>query len=525
MFKNLLIILILLSILTSGTETINGKKLIIGKIYKSSISIDEKHSYSIRLQNGEALLLEVSQIGIDLAIDVISPDGEKIKKFDSPNGANGIEKIDFTANKDGNFTFIIIPFDDNRKNGKYEITATKLISFPENLVRLTKKEIPSNILSDLWEKSLTNKSVIDSFLITNKNRHIIEPIEFDNKNMQVTYFCVPDKNTEYVMLSGGPDFLGMRFHSLGNTKLHFVTQIVPNDARFQYGFNYFNLQKFGTNNEIIQRSVDHVYDGIVEMPNAPKQNYILERDNVKKGSIEVKSIKSKFLSEKRKITIYTPFNYNNKTPHNLLIIFDGEAYGARPERKSRIPTPVIMDNLISENKIKPTIAVLVWSMGKRSKDLISDNFSNFIAKELILWIGNQYNISANPKNVVLAGSSRGGFAASNIALNNPQIIGNVLSQSGSYWITNSEKRNHWIYPEYQGKLIKLFKTSPKIPIKFYMDVGLYDAGASMLGFNRQLKDILEIKGYDVTYYEFKGGHSYINWRGTLAKGLITLLGN
>ncbi|SIO02000.1 alpha/beta hydrolase [Algoriphagus halophilus] len=326
------------------------------------------------------------------------------------------------------------------------------------------------------------------------------------------------------MLSGGPDFLGLRFQRLPNTKLHFVTQRVPKDARFNYGFNYFNLDTSGPNHEIESRSIQHAYDGTLEMPNAPEQPYITERNKVEKGTLLVTSIKSEILSEERKITIHTPANYDSSKPHNLLIVFDGESYGARPNRRSGVPTPIIMDNLLAENKITPTVTVLVWAMGKRSSDLISEKFGDYIALELIPWIRSQYNIQTKSDKVVLAGSSRGGFASSFIAFKHSDVIGNVLSQSGSYWIKGSDNENHWIYPEDNGKLINLYKQSERLPIQFYMDIGLYDAGASMLGMNRQFRDILEIKGYEVDYREFKGGHNYLNWRGTLSYGLISLIG-
>jgi Domain of unknown function (DUF3327) len=38
-------------------------------------------------------------------------------------------------------------------------------------------------------------------------------------------------------------------------------------------------------------------------------------------------------------------------------------------------------------------------------------------------------------------------------------------------------------------------------------------------------DALKAKGYEVTHTEFDGAHEYINWQGTLADGLIVLLGN
>ncbi len=46
----------------------------------------------------------------------------------------------------------------------------------------------------------------------------------------------------------------------------------------------------------------------------------------------------------------------------------------------------------------------------------------------------------------------------------------------------------------------------------------------MLGTNRELRDVLLLKGYSVTYKEFDSGHEYIWWRGSFADGLILLLG-
>jgi hypothetical protein len=49
-------------------------------------------------------------------------------------------------------------------------------------------------------------------------------------------------------------------------------------------------------------------------------------------------------------------------------------------------------------------------------------------------------------------------------------------------------------------------------------------GSGILVPNRQLRDVLRAKGYEVRYQEFAGDHDYINWRGTLADGLIWLFG-
>lgn len=518
-------ILILFTFIFSNSvsgQTASESELISGEVINKTIAADEQHVYAAELKNGMALMGKVVQKGIDVVIDIYKPNGQLLKQIDSSYGTEGDEPFDITVNQSGKYKFVIHSLEKNSKKGVYTLEVEQILSLSENTKRITKRELPTETLYNLWESSLTNSQVIDTFMANHPERHIIEPIEGDDKNMLVTYFCVPHGNTEYVMLSGGPDFLGLRFQQLPNTKLHFVTQKVPKDARFNYGFNYFNLDKVGPNGEIETRNVLHAYDGTVEMPSAPKQIYIKERENVAKGTLLSTSFQSKILNEERKITIHTPANYNLKEAHDLLVIFDGEAYGAN--RRTRIPTPTIMDNLMADKKIPRTITVLVWSMGKRGKDLISENFGDFIATELIPWMRSEYNIHPESDKVILAGSSRGGFAASFIALNHSDVIGNVLSQSGSYWIKGTADENHWIYPEDNGKLINEYMNSERLPIKFYMDVGLYDAGASMLGMNRQFRDILKLKGYEVDYQEFKGGHNYVNWRGTLSDGLISLIG-
>ena len=42
--------------------------------------------------------------------------------------------------------------------------------------------------------------------------------------------------------------------------------------------------------------------------------------------------------------------------------------------------------------------------------------------------------------------------------------------------------------------------------------------------NRHIRNVLQAKGYDVHYAEFPGGHDYLCWRGTLAEGLLVLIG-
>jgi hypothetical protein len=56
------------------------------------------------------------------------------------------------------------------------------------------------------------------------------------------------------------------------------------------------------------------------------------------------------------------------------------------------------------------------------------------------------------------------------------------------------------------------------------EVGRFDSAVIMIPSNRELRGVLQLKGYQVMNNEFDGGHDYVWWRGSLADGLISLLG-
>lgn len=391
--------------------------------------------------------------------------------------------------------------------------------------QLAQKEYPTETLYQLWANYKKNEHSLIKFYDGLAEKHIVELKKGNNKKATVTYFAKGSPETDYILQSGGPDFYGLRFKKIGNSNIYFCIQDIPVDAWFNYGVNEFKRRSSHEIGGLELTSMEHIYDGAVIGPEAPLSPYIHENKNTPKGELLEIVLDSQFMNEKRKILVYIPANYNPNVAHNLILQFDGENYSRGPEDGSAwqgwTPMPTILDNLIHGQKIVPTIAIFINNQGNRSGDLISKKITDFVAIELVGWARNNYNISNAQSDVVVSGASRGGFAAANTALRHPTIVGSVLSQSGSFYYT--DKENWPIYPEFEGKLILDYKHSENLGINFYLDVGLYDLGLGRVGVNRQLRDILELKGYQVDYYQYKSGHSYIGWRHTLAKGLISLL--
>ena len=238
------------------------------------------------------------------------------------------------------------------------------------------------------------------------------------------------------------------------------------------------------------------------------------------------SLKSLTLKENRPLTVYTPSDYEATKAFDLLIVLDGEEFDGGGS--SSVPTPTILDNLIAARKIQPTVAVFVKNVAHRVQDLAeSPPFADFIGTELIPWVRRNYRINPGARHVVAAGASLGGLAASYCAFRHFEVIGNALSLSGSFWITKGWQDR----PPFPltlagdtGDLIGDLRKSKRLPLAFYVAVGRFEVGAAMLGTNRELRDVLELKGYPVTYREVDGEHDNIWWRGSLADGLISLLG-
>ncbi|HEX2619398.1 MAG TPA: alpha/beta hydrolase-fold protein, partial [Phototrophicaceae bacterium] len=85
--------------------------------------------------------------------------------------------------------------------------------------------------------------------------------------------------------------------------------------------------------------------------------------------------------------------------------------------------------------IQPMVCVMLDNApDARLKELTPDEqFITMIRDELLPWVHERYSLSDKPAQAFIGGSSLGGLAAAWVALKCPDLFGNVISQSGSYW--------------------------------------------------------------------------------------------
>lgn len=378
--------------------------------------------------------------------------------------------------------------------------------------------------------------------MTAQGTPLVEPIEGDEEYVLVTFLYrgSEDVRNVVVFVDSGlwRDIPSSRMNRLETTDIWFRMYRFRKDARFTYTLSVndslTSLQDIRDAAEWIQRSANWRADplndrrfpiyprpvSVVELPGAPAQPWVTSRSGVPKGQVQTHKVKSMILSNERIVWVYSPPVYNIREPYcGVLILFDGGAYNGW------IPTPTILDNLIAERRIPPIFALLVSHpnpLSRNSELTCSETFTRFLVEELIPWLRQTYHVTRDPALTVIGGSSYGGLGAAFAAFRHPEIFGNVLSQSGAFMYSPPDENE----PEW---LIRQFVSSPPLSIRFYLDCGLMEDRATqgivpnILMASRHLRDVLLAKGYWVHYQEFNGGHDYINWRGTLADGLIALL--
>ncbi len=235
----------------------------------------------------------------------------------------------------------------------------------------------------------------------------------------------------------------------------------------------------------------------------------LPQPGVPKGEISedtfVAGDKSVFPGTEREVTIYVPTQLDRGKPAPYMVFQDGVIYQA----------PVVFDNLIAKKELPPMIGIFIKpgvvpaaSAGvlprfNRSQeyDTVSDSYATFLINELVPWLKEKHklNLSDDPNDHAIAGSSSGGIAAFVAAWFRPDAFRRVFTNVGTY--VGLRDGNEL------PTLVR--KTEPK-PIRVYLQDGANDQniyGGNWFIANQDMLSALEWAGYDVNHTWGEGGHN------------------
>jgi enterochelin esterase family protein len=375
---------------------------------------------------------------------------------------------------------------------------------------------------------------------------LIEPDGADTLSALVTF----------VWRSAGPVHVGaildfsqsalrMLLQRAPGTDVWFRTYRVPADARFLYAFAVDDESfpfEFGDStawpaaprvDPLNQKSWGSPPQlSLVELPRAPAMPWRVPDSSRARGAVGRfgTPVRSEILGNERTGFVYRPAGYADSLgPYPLLV------FGASYISQTRLPA--VLDYLIAAGRIPPVVAAFFdWPPGRQ--DLESGcipEFGDFLASEFLPWVRARVRITTDPARVIIGGASAGGFSAACVALRHPEAFGNVLSESGAFWRGLGNTAAYWSDSRRDDAERVWFSrevaATPRVAVRYYLTVGTLErSGAfgegaiAMVHVNRQVRDVLRAKGYDVTYREISGGHDPYNWETALPAALETLLG-
>lgn len=265
----------------------------------------------------------------------------------------------------------------------------------------------------------------------------------------------------------------------------------------------------------------------------------LPQEGVPKGRLEGPfEFKSAIIAGTvRRYWIYVPAQYSADKPASVLVFQDGQR-ATNSEGSLRVPQ--VLENLIAKGDIPVTIGIFI-TPGNRSDtypddlgmsnpnhrapeyDALNDNYARFLIEEMLPEVGKKYNLTKDPEQRAIGGTSSGAICAFTVAWNRPDAFRKVISFIGSYTAIGFREAtaDHPIIPG--GNMYPaMIRRSPIRPIKMFMQDGSNDLDnvwgdwflsnlqmVKALNFANANADRREIEGprYEVTHVWTDGKHS------------------
>lgn len=223
--------------------------------------------------------------------------------------------------------------------------------------------------------------------------------------------------------------------------------------------------------------------------------------------------------------VYVPSQYDPEKPASLMVYNDGQAY-MHPEADLRAPN--VMDNLIHRREIPVMLGVFINpgrrpdqeearldSWGDRHTNRpeeynsVDERYARVIVDELLPALRREYNVSDDPDQRGIAGSSSGAIAAFGVAWFRPNQFRKVISMIGTF--VNLAGRGGDRYPDlivlHDRKPLRVFLQDGRNDNRGMRRDGTYSQDRDWFYQNVRMMQALTAKGYDLNYVWGIGRHS------------------
>lgn len=238
----------------------------------------------------------------------------------------------------------------------------------------------------------------------------------------------------------------------------------------------------------------------LQAPFAPAEDYVPGPDSARQPGVpQGKVTKYEWNTSKiysgtiREYWVYVPAQYKPEHPACTMVFQDG---GTFVSETGAFRTTIVLDNLIHKGDLPVIVAVFVnpgivppsapdaQPRFNRSYeyDAVGERYPRFLMEEILPEVAKHYNLSPDPNDRAISGSSSGGNGAFNAAWTRPDAFRRVLSFIGGF----TNLRGDHIYPS----LVRKMETKP---LRVFLQDGTKDVNVHS---NEELSAALQDAGYD-----------------------------
>ena len=244
----------------------------------------------------------------------------------------------------------------------------------------------------------------------------------------------------------------------------------------------------------------------LRMPKWKNEKEAVRQAYIPEGKVsEDVILKSEALGYEVGYKVFTPYNYNKLESFSSLYVLDGQEY-SHPLMGNMYAT---LNNLIAKSKIEPLVVIFIDPRNpedildnrRESEFRFNDAFINFITKELIPEIEEDYKVKTDRDSRGIMGTSYGGLCTSYAGIKANDHFSKLGIHSPAYW-----------YQE--PKIFDLYENIETVlPLKVFMSTGVIkDTQDGARKMKAIMESIGESKVESIKYMEVNEGHSWGNWK-------------
>lgn len=241
----------------------------------------------------------------------------------------------------------------------------------------------------------------------------------------------------------------------------------------------------------------------IRMPFWIEQPEIDDESPVPKGQVLEDAAAAPTLGGPQRVWYYLPPGYDDDPDllYPVAYILDGATW------VQQMGVPRILDRLIARGSVPPLIAVFVEPVDRQGEYSRNPAWRSFMAETLVPAVDERFRTFPAPARRLILGSSLGGYAAVDLAVEWPSVFGAVAAIAP---------------PPQAASIIEVqphAQTAAR-SIRFFVLGGIYD---QMVDGARELRGILDDYQAAVTYQEVPEGHNWNTFRGHIDEAIAATL--